>query len=130
MREHKYRCWDKYEKKWVLPKQPFIPCVVNYPPTVTLCRLEWVEFTGLKDKNGKEIYEGDILKSRSFFDQNMVVFYDSGCCSYDLRSSNDDSWDCSEHLVQVDKDDLFQWEVLGNVYEHPHLLTNPQQSGS
>lgn len=75
----------------------------------------WREYTGLKDKNGKEIYEGDIIK---FYDSKYEVFFkeerggfspfanDGGCgCCCDIDSCNND--DC---------------EVIGNIYNNPELL--------
>lgn len=77
----------------------------------------WMQFTGLKDKNEKEIYEGDIVRAKSkFVSVNYEVYWEDRLCQFRL---------CARHDKQYDKThDLYIWadEVIGNIYENPELL--------
>lgn len=73
------------------------------------------QYTGLKDKNGREIYEGDIL----YWDDNIsgVIKYKDGSFYFETVDEFYSSW------LRVIKHDLeTRMEVIGNIYENPELL--------
>ena len=84
-----------------------------------------MQYTGLKDKNGKEIYEGDIYKSNGYYYE--IIFHEGAFCVSKIGvfdpvpvnwkgQSSEGSDDC---IIE-------QWssefEIIGNIYENPELL--------
>lgn len=71
-----------------------------------------MQYTGLKDKKGKEIYEGDILK-HNLWDADVVI-WEAPC----FRGKND------ERDVFLAHHQLNRTRIIGNIYENPELLDN------
>ncbi|KXT82026.1 Phage protein [Streptococcus oralis] len=74
-----------------------------------------MQSTGLKDKNGKEIFEGDVVR---VLDSTYTVFYDSEKGSYRLKP-HDDRWNV-DYMSNFPHGENF--EVVGNIYENPELV--------
>lgn len=128
MREIKFRAWNKINKTMLeifdntTQKEWFLPnCKEHY---------EIMQYTGLKDKNGKEIYEGDVFVHHFEPNQKGIVKYG------EYRNvMNDDrfgghvgfyiEWQ-DEFTRSTTRCDLGYWakhsEVAGNIYQNKELL--------
>lgn len=117
MKEIKFRVWNKLVNKMYSHKK-LEEILVN----LTKSDNEIMQYTGLNDKNGNEIYEGDILKgtTKGNSDEILAITYvkwDRG--QFDLFTEmTSDSWeDALFNYMQ-----FFDVEVMGNIYENPELL--------
>lgn len=77
-------------------------------------RFELMQYTGLHDKNGKEIYEGDIVKIKYRDEDIGKVIYEYNGFSIDVTNMN-------KNYGRVDFVNNFM-EVIGNIYDNPELL--------
>ena len=112
-REIKFRIWDKINKKWL---NCFNANLLNIGD---LSNVELMQYTGIKDKNGVEIYEGDIVLIRidkTNILHKTVVKFKHGAFIADIIGDNDYIY---LFHFGFNKDDF---EVIGNVWENPELL--------
>ena len=103
MREIKFRAWDKFDKQW---RNDFIKLTDG---VLEICHpnMDVMQSTGLKDKSGREIYEGDIIKDMGLAVRQ--VFWNEETA----RFETDRNW------LGVDSN----CEIIGNIYENHELMT-------
>jgi len=122
-REIKFRGWNLVDKRWdktskVFGMNDYFKELGNGVFRFNRGDVILMQYTGLKDKNGKEIYEGDIvlrpkgniLKGEQWNEVIRAVEYNNyhgGFCWADWR---------------LDKEIASKGKVIGNIYENPELL--------
>ena len=125
MREIKFRAWLKEDRKMedvktidftdktirCLKKNEFINAYLLR--RVSFDDVELMQYTGVKDKNGKEIYEGDIVVLNNIKNDNMRIV------RYEHSSYRLEGWGLREDLSNAEARFL---EVVGNIYENKNLL--------
>lgn len=131
-REIKFRAWSDYYKRmflWDELKEYSIEDVFNDADKNADFYGNLMQYTGLKDKHGNEIYEGDIVK---VYNQAIrkVVFENSFWQMYEILDADvlggfgtpTDSG--HKPIYRYPEKDI---EVIGNIHEHSHLLENENQ---
>ena len=128
-REIKFRVWDIELHMWINN--------IGMGKDNTLCkgtekRFAVMQYIGLKDKNGNEIYEGDILCNDEYqtWEWRGVVKFSHGVFGAEWLSnvksqSMVGSWGQKHNLRKLDDDIIERQIVIGNIYENPELLTEP-----
>lgn len=137
MREIKFRSWDANKKEMcrVLMIYPGDTAIgiqwidknknICLSTTASKERVELMQFTGLKDKNGKEIYEGDVIEKDG---ETWQILWDKNRAGFrflSIRSQKrkflgteirlPESVGCQAYLMQ-------EMTVIGNIYENQELI--------
>lgn len=127
----RYRAWDKHNQKMFTNDELIIwdsnvyandskKLTCNYLKGWTIDEEHLMQSTGLKDKNGKEIFEGDVLAIETYEGvTNLKVFWDEKHALFMFESKKYNEKDLLAELVE---DNTYPFEIIGNVYENPELL--------
>ncbi len=141
MRIHKYRAWDKIEKRWLNPDDgsddyPVLIAVGLHGLPIAIDResfkkkeiVGWnrdhniilMQYTGLKDRQGKEIYEGDLLK---WHEEILEVRWGSGEFEIFSKLFRRFGMPNGSTTGMINARGYFRKsEIIGNIYENPELL--------
>ena len=138
MRKIKFRAWDKRGEKMYqvqdlgIGKENWLKTATNYkeqPDTgynkFYPSEVEIMQYTGLKDKNGKEIYEGDIVNIETMEGEKETakIEYSEDYAQYIITSTG---------IVYLEAEPLCDFidrgiEVIGNVWDNPELLKGEEK---
>ena len=120
-REIKFRMWSDYDKKMIHWNELLGKNLANIF-TIPSYNKWLMQYTGLHDKNGKEIYEGDIIRIKnSLIEIEGEVIFDTIDLSFEVYDKEND---CKEMLLYVNE----EFEVIGNVFEKGILLNDGKKS--
>lgn len=123
-REIKFRAWSE-NSKMMIPHERLEIGIKNINKTGQSynSHLHYMQWTGLKDKNNKDIYEGDwcsaefrtkdgiqVIQGKIIMDEYMWCIDCTGCVGNDIFSINRP----------------YDFEVIGNIYQNPELLNTKQ----
>jgi len=132
MREIKFRAWLKEDRKMedvktidftdksiqYLEKNEFINAYLLR--RVSFDDVELMQYIGLKDKNGKEIYEGDIIKYKFPYDKRLKHISPVKFLETEASFGIKDRYGNEIPLYTISANNYF--EVIGNIYENKNLL--------
>lgn len=117
MRERKFRAWDKNRNCFLIPDYTLLDLTTKHYNFDK--NLIWIEFTGLKDIEGKEIYEGDIIRLDCGNEKKYIVEY----------ITDEGEHRCGFFLRRIEDNEIYEFgsfnvgiKIIGNKFKNPKLL--------
>ena len=132
MRKIKFRAWDKREKEMFYDNDVLMKgfcyskesikdndsSIISLNQTIKKTNdLILMQFTGLKDCNGCEIYEGDIVKNQWGIISKIIWYDDMGCWAYTQNEIT-----IATFVIRKGQFENEKMKIIGNIYENPELL--------
>ena len=105
-----YQIWQRGYILWGMINN--MPDMVEVNPN-TLC-----QYTGLTDKNGKKIWENDILRRDGYWD--MRIEFENG--AFMVRNADKIQYINRVTYTSISTFDIKEYEVIGNIFDNPELL--------
>ncbi len=119
-REIKFRSWDRKKKQFDTCRNggDHMNFSLDYKGINSISRpfKVYQQYTGLKDKNGKEIYESDLVEYSSFENGKEVYEVQFIAGGFKFVGKNVKGW------IEPNKD-IENCKIIGNIYENPDLLS-------
>ena len=133
MREIKFRAWDDNHRQMYVPKIGLDGRVIVCYRGVELeatCDDPLMQYTGLKDKNGVEIYEGDVVEvGMGRIEPTALQVEWGGTWRYAAfglhgkrKNRGDDNWETEYSWDVLNPETASACRVIGNIYENPELM--------
>lgn len=138
MREINFRAYNQHGEKmfsWedIKKEAKHITEMENIICLPLLKHVEYMQYTGLKDKNGVKIYEGDIARLHQHYLDNGEKIEKNRICQVVLLSYDKDKIPIAGFCIQTQNHNYIpisrlvglhdeSFEVIGNIYENPELL--------
>ena len=126
MREIKFRAWDlKTKTMHTVENINFCgreTVTVQYNPVKKICldSVLLMQYTGAKDKNGVEIYEGDIIRHQTGkYGTDFEIKWSPILCGFTAMQI-----ESGHPSPQLNQGTMCYFEVVGNIYENPELVSN------
>lgn len=124
MREIKFRVWDPAEKQMCpviaadfQDNQYKVFCRLPKPGAQEIFSADLMQYTGVKDKNGVEIYEGDIIRGHTGrYQVDCVVRWSMGNCGFIAEPTI-----MERTYLCLNPGSTKSYEVIGNIYENPEF---------
>jgi uncharacterized phage protein (TIGR01671 family) len=120
MRDIDFRCWNKHYKE-MYTWEEMIEEGLNYYSDDDFI---WMQYTGLKDRNGVEIYEGDIVRfdaEDGMFGRDPILGL-IGSVEWDFADTGFYFNTTNGNYPYVKTYRSMNVDIIGNQYEHPELL--------